>query len=1011
MSAVLSRTGHPDTVGAIAGASPIVELFAAEGTPAQAPGTCPLLLGDPGAVWMVREGDVEIFAVELDADGEPAGPRRHLVSVPADQLLFGFDLPRAQGHGVIAVAGPGAILRRLALRRLQAWAKVDPELGAALTPLLEHWVMGVSAAVTREVRPRPKIDSRLPATGAVALHPGKRTAATEDRLGWIDLRGSDALYVGMHELTLPAAAGGEPTFFPLSADTWLQTHGAGEGTVLPTAEALVRPGGWAGLEAFHEAVCRCEVLNRQFSQADQFNRLQQRADYRAAARAATVEDITSVLDARAGDDDRVRLDPTTMGEPFFAACALVGQARGIPIRQHPEAMNNPELKDQLSAIAKASNCRVRAVRLRDDWWRRDQEPMLASLQDGAVPVALLPKGTGAYELVNPVTQGRLRVNAGVAATLAPVAVCFYRPLPAGPLRARDLLWAGARGLRRDLLAVLGMTLLAGLLGTLTPLLTGIVFDTVIPGSEHSELFQITTALLFAALGAAVFDLTKAVAILRVESRMDYSLQAGIWDRLLTLPAGFFQRFSAGDLADRAGGVDAIRTTISGVGTAAILGSLVSLFQWAMLFYYSARLALIATGFVLASASLIVLVNLWQLRYQRRQVNIRGQITGLVLQLITGISKLRVAGAEDHALRAWARGFSEQKRLAFLAGRVTNFVEVFSVGAPVLCGLGLFFTYVYFQGDTVPGTPTAGAASLGLTTGQFIAFYAAFGMFLEATLTLGRASVDLMAIFPTYERLRPIITEPAELDERRAYPGRLAGDIEIAHVHFRHQPEGPLTLTDVSLRIRPGEFVALVGPSGSGKSTLMRLLLGFERPESGTIYYDGQDLANLDLREVRQQIGVVLQSSRLMPGDIFRNIVGASLLTLDDAREAARLAGLEEDIRAMPMGMHTVISEGGGTFSGGQAQRLMIARAIAHRPRILFFDEATSALDNRTQKLVSEGLEQLRATRVVIAHRLSTIVHADRIFVLENGHLVQSGTYAELTEQSGPFQELAKRQLA
>ncbi len=442
----------------------------------------------------------------------------------------------------------------------------------------------------------------------------------------------------------------------------------------------------------------------------------------------------------------------------------------------------------------------------------------------------------------------------------------------------------------------------------------------------------------------------------------------------------------------------------------MLGSMSSLFQWALLFYYSARMALIGTCFVLGAATIVVLLNLWQLRYQRRQLNLRGRITGLVLQLITGISKLRVAGAEDHALRAWAKDFSEQKRLAFLAGRITNFVEVFSAGAPVLCSLGLFFSFVYFQGDTTPGGPPPGIASLGMTTGDFIAFYAAFGVFLEATLTLGRASVDLMTIFPTYERLQPIITTPAEVDERRSYPGQLAGDIQISHLSFRHIPDGPMTLSDINLQVRPGEFAAIVGPSGSGKSTLLRLLLGFEKPESGAIYYDGQDLANLDLREVRQQIGVVLQSSRLLPGDIFRNIVGASLLSLDDAWEAATLAGLDDDIRAMPMGMHTVISEGGGTFSGGQTQRLMIARAIARKPRILFFDEATSALDNRTQAIVSEGLTKLKATRVVIAHRLSTIINADRIHVLDGGQLVQSGTYAELMALPGPFQELARRQL-
>ncbi len=869
--------------------------------------------------------------------------------------------------------------------------------------------------VTRDLRPEPQIDNRLTSTGPAALRQGEKTAAAEDTVVWIALGRRETQFLGREELFFrpgedQAAAG--PTLFPLTGDTWIEAREDTITEVLSTAEALRQPGLWTGLDAFHEAVCQGESVNRERSEAAGFERLQQRANYRAEARAATFEGIARVLDTGTDEDEAGKLDPAAMREPFFAACALVGQSRGIVMRQHPETLRNPGQADQLAAVAKASNCRVRPVRLRGDWWRRDEEAMLGALTEGNVPVALLPRGPRAFDVVNPATNERRRVDAAVAETISPVAVCFYRPLPEGGLRARDLWRFGARGRSRDFLMVVGMAVLAGLLALLTPFLTGIVFDQVIPGAEHGALWQITAALLAAAFGTAVFNLTKAIAVLRVESHMDYGLQAGIWDRLLTLPTEFYRRYSAGDLADRAAGIDAIRTTLSGVGTTALLGSLASLFQWALLFYYSARLALVATAFVLIAVTVVVSLNLSQLRYQRRQLDLRGKITGLVLQLITGISKLRVAGAEDHALRAWAKEFSEQKRLSFLAGRITNFVEVFSAGAPVLCSLGLFFAYVYYQGDTAPGQPPAlGATSIALTTGEFIGFYAAFGIFLEATLTLGRSSVELMSIFPTYERLRPIITTPAEIDESRSYPGRLAGEIEVSHLNFRHLPDGPLTLADVSLRIRPGEFVAIVGPSGSGKSTLLRLLLGFEKPESGAILYDSQDLANLDLREVRQQIGVVLQSSKLLPGDIFRNIVGASSLGLDDAWEAARLAGLDADIQGMPMGMHTVISEGGGTFSGGQTQRLMIARAVARRPRLLFFDEATSALDNRTQQLVSEGLERLKATRVVIAHRLSTIIHADRIYVLEGGRLVQGGTYEELMARPGPFQELARRQLA
>jgi ABC-type bacteriocin/lantibiotic exporter with double-glycine peptidase domain len=238
---------------------------------------------------------------------------------------------------------------------------------------------------------------------------------------------------------------------------------------------------------------------------------------------------------------------------------------------------------------------------------------------------------------------------------------------------------------------------------------------------------------------------------------------------------------------------------------------------------------------------------------------------------------------------------------------------------------------------------------------------------------------------------------------------LKGAIELSHVSFNYQKDGPLVLDDVDFRIEADEFVAIVGPSGSGKSTLLRILLGFEMATEGGVFFDGQSLTTLDIRAVRQQIGVVLQHSRLMAGDIFTNIVGNTGRNQDDAWRAARQAALAKDIEAMPMGMHTVIAQGGGTLSGGQRQRLLIARALAAEPRIVFFDEATSALDNLTQAQVSESLESLRVTRVVIAHRLSTIRHADKIVVLERGRIVQMGRFEELMNVAGTFRELARRQ--
>ena len=332
------------------------------------------------------------------------------------------------------------------------------------------------------------------------------------------------------------------------------------------------------------------------------------------------------------------------------------------------------------------------------------------------------------------------------------------------------------------------------------------------------------------------------------------------------------------------------------------------------------------------------------------------------------------------------------------GNVRIAFNVFNNAYSILTTILLFWAMAFWAGEK-------------MSTGMFLAFNAAFGGFLGATLAVGGSLLSLLDAVPIYERAKPILDTLPESNEARSDPGDLRGRIEFSHVLFRYKPDTPLVLNDLSFQIHPGEFVAIVGPSGSGKSTLIRLLLGFETPESGAIFMDGLDLSGLDIHAVRRQFGVVLQNGKLIPGSIFENIVGSSLLTLEDATDAARKAGLDEDIRKMPMGMHTVLSEGTGTLSGGQRQRLMIARAIVARPRILLFDEATSALDNRTQAIVSRSLEQLQATRIVIAHRLSTIMNADRILVIQGGRLTQSGSYRDLVNQPGMFVELAKRQLA
>ena len=601
-------------------------------------------------------------------------------------------------------------------------------------------------------------------------------------------------------------------------------------------------------------------------------------------------------------------------------------------------------------------------------------------------------------MVDPQQASRTRVTSSVGDLLEPQAYVFYRPLPPEALSRTDILKFAFQGVLRDLSLVVVVGVLGAVLGLLIPIMTGIIIDSVIPGSAKGELFQIGMILLACVLVTLMFNITRSIAMVRIEGRMDASVQAGVMDRLLALPPPFFRKFTAGDLANRTMGINTIREILSGATLTAVMSGIFSLFSLALLFYYDLKLALVAIGLTLLGVLFTVVLSMWMLRYQRQIFDIQGKTAGIVLQFLTGIAKLRITGTEERAFAVWADRFSEKKAMAFKSGKVNAGIDTISSLIPLVATTVIFVCFLQFRMGE-------------MSTGHFLAFNAAFSGFQSTLLQTTLVLSSVLQVIPLFERAKPILDAVPETHRRKGKIKRFNGTVEAAHVTFRYDPTGPLILKDVSLRVTPGEFVAVVGESGSGKSTLLRLLLGFESPESGAIYYDGQDMKDLDIREIRRKLGVVLQNGQVMAGSIFQNIVGATNLTLDHAWEAARMVGLADDIKAMPMGMHTMVPPGGSTLSGGQRQRLMIASALVRRPRIIFFDEATSALDNLTQGIVKNSLEQLMVTRLVIAHRLSTITNADRIYVLQAGKIIESGTYEALMANKGFFYELAKRQIA
>ncbi|MEO0472791.1 MAG: NHLP bacteriocin export ABC transporter permease/ATPase subunit, partial [Bacteroidota bacterium] len=707
-------------------------------------------------------------------------------------------------------------------------------------------------------------------------------------------------------------------------------------------------------------------------------------------------------------DDKPALDFSEVhtDDHLLAACQLIGNEVGFDFEAPKHLDENARgTVNQLFAIGQVSNARIRKVVLRGEWWKDENGHLLAFTQEEKKPVALIQKSHDLYVMMDPETRSSIEVTEEVAAQLEPLAYMFFYAFDERMTSMKKIWNFAIKGLKKDALYIIIAALAGSLIGLLTPILSGVLFDDVIPQADRGFLFEVFIIMFFIGVVSAMLQLLQGTLLLRIETKSNINVQAALMDHLLRLPVTFYRKFAAGDLTLRALGINSLRQILSNTVLTAVLSGAFSFVNLGLLFYYDASLAWVGIGLGLVAIVFIAGIGLLKLRYDRQIADTQGDIQGFLFEFLNGITKIRVTGAEKRVFSLWANRFADLKELGFRSGNYQNFVEVFNGTYPLL-------TRIFFFGFLFYWMQTANVLERSLiSVGAFMAFVSAFGQFLRDCLNLSFAMISSLNMVPLYERVKPILEAVPESTGNSADPGELVGEIELNSINFRYEEDQPLVLKDVSLRIKPGEMVAFVGPSGSGKSTVMRILLGFEEAESGSVYYDGQAFESLNKDLVRRQVGVVLQNGSLMKGSIYQNIVGNSDLGLDTAWEAARMAGLDEDIQQMPMEMHTVISEGGGTFSGGQRQRLMIARAIVHKPRMLFMDEATSALDNRTQNIVSESLDRLQATRIVIAHRLSTVINADRIYVMDQGQIVESGTYQELMDQGGLFSSLAKRQIA
>ncbi|MDE0260106.1 MAG: ATP-binding cassette domain-containing protein [Gammaproteobacteria bacterium] len=974
------------------GYASIAELAARSGESVPCAGNLPVKLDDPDTVWFIDHGAVNLFLVEFRDGVEQAAPQ-HLLRRESGWLLPGVapDGPRDEEDttlSLIAKGSPGTVLKRLPASVL---SEVDP---AELAEQIDTWLTAITDTLSR-------FASRLPRPTALARPGPMRTPApctlsAQRGVVWVSEppRGTSLFMDLVDQAEIVEADGPDEAVIPLTRTSWLilfdEASLSGRSTETLAKQGILL----SALASFHAVAFALERLNRRLAVADDANLERARTTSRRTVERAARQRLFNIydlpIDADAGVED------TSLADALQAIGRREGIDFKIPARSDPSG-------DPVSLVDILDTSGVRARRVRfgaeGAWWRGDSNAMLAFRAEDGQPVALLPGWLGRYRQFDPVSKRSVRMTADRAATLADEAWMFYRPLPVGNVKPADLLRIALRGSAANLARLVMAGLAGGLIKLVPAFALGFVANQTAAGGTAGALYAVAVAVAGFGLLGALLHLLQSTVMMQIEGRSASRVEAAFWDRLMRLPPSVLHGRRAGDLAVSGMTFQNLRDGLQGVAADGLLSVVFLLPVLGVIFLYDATLGTVALAFSLASLLITVVLGLRQLPPYGRMIRAARRVSGRLFQIVGSIGKLRVENAEASAFAIWAQDYREQKRTELELGALEGHSRAFGAALPFLAA-GILLFAVAAMGDG------------NLPVGDFLVVYLVFAAFQSAVARLGESFGAVAAVLPAFDQMRPLLAAVPEAEVEGAPVEDLGGDIFFDRISYRYDPDGPLILDDVTIHARPGEFVAIAGESGAGKSTLFRLALGFDRPTAGAVCYDGRDLRNLNLKQVRRRIGVVPQSVGLHPLDIWDNLVGHhDEVASDEVWTAARVADVEAEIKGMPMGMMTMVGTSGAVLSGGESQRVSIARSVIGSPRIMLFDEATNWLDNESQAKVMRNLTALTSTRIVIAHRLSTLEQADRIYVLQAGRVVQSGSFNELMEADGVFRDLVRRQVA
>lgn len=930
-----------------------------------------------------------------------AGPFQYIASFKAGESLFPFPENSSDSfYCFVAIARGNCNVARISIEKLRQLLSSNSALHSWILFHMQEWMKRLplayedfppnSAPINLNRNERYQLDS-----GALFMSTHSKDVEEVQDVLWLNVHQGKVCEWGLPQLTVENGA----ILFPFRSLVWFQCLEQATVEVIPmNGISLLDDRSWKGFYVYQSHFIHLLHIIAKRESAERLEEQELRIQRDHQLLTQSIQDLQTILNPESAKIAGSEKDH------LFRVCQLIGNRLGLTFSR-PRVWTGPSVEERLKTLCMHSQVYYRRIRLFGHWWENQAIPLVAFYQKERRPIALIPHPTLGYQLVDP-AEGKISPLTGKKVSqISDVGYMFYRQLPQGPLSLNNIASFSFWKRGRDWMAFIFLVLCGTLASLSYPIITQFLFDVVIPNRNEFLLFEIALGALLISIATLAFNFGRESIILRLESLSDHDLEMALWQRLVNLPVRFFRNHSIYDLFTFTSSVSAIRQVLTSHVIHIFLNGAFAILYFFLMFYYSAILASVGVAIIAIQFLAIAIPLYFGIQYSRQLLDRQIQANNKMLEMVQALTKVRMAGVENRMFNRWGQTFTKMQQMdlkILLLQMRTGVFNVFWANASTWV--------IYFVVILIVMSQSTHDSYMGLTLGGFMAFLSVFGLFSSALLQIGATLLNVIKIVPLWEKTKSFAQAEVENISTKTDPGILQGEIRIDHLTFSYQSDRPPVIHDVSLMIHPGESVAFVGPSGGGKTTLIRLLLGFEHSDQGSIYYDNKDLRGLNLQALRRQLGVVLQSGAIFDGTIRDNINGGRHYSIDEIKTALELCGASFFIQDLPMGIHTVLTNGGASLSGGQRQLILLARAIVGKPKILILDEATSSLDNQKQMIVHEHLSRLPMTRIIVAQRLDALRHVDRIYVIEKGRIVDQGTFAELSKRTGFFSDLLARQM-